>query len=245
MTPPPVRAVLWDFDNTLVDTRAKNRAVTRRIMSTVTGRDPDEIPALRSVDAYHAALHRTQNWRALYRDELGLSPEQIEASLGLWTEYQLADSTPTPFFNGIVGVVRALDHLPQAIVSLNTRDNILATLEQASLADAFALVVGCEEVWRDRQKPAPDGVLYCIERLTDENTGSVLFVGDHPIDAECAASATSQLAGQGSAMQVAAVAATYGSAGDGLVWPIEPTFRLSRPDELLGIVGTVTRGDAG
>jgi HAD superfamily hydrolase (TIGR01549 family) len=211
-------------------------------MTAVTGRDPDAIPALRSVQAYHAALHRTQNWRALYEDELGLTPEQIEASLLLWTEYQLADGTPTPFYDGVVQVVRALDHLPQAIVSLNTRDNILATLEQESLVDAFELVVGCEEVWRDRQKPAPDGVLYCVERLTVESTGSVLFVGDHPIDAECAASATNELARQGSSIEVAAVAATYGCVGDGLAWPIEPAFRLGRPDELLGIVEAVSRG---
>ena len=35
-TPSPVTAILWDFDGTLVDTRAKNMRVNRRIIEEVT-----------------------------------------------------------------------------------------------------------------------------------------------------------------------------------------------------------------
>ena len=39
-----VAAVIWDFDGTLVDTRAKNIAVNRRIIEAVTGRPWTGLP---------------------------------------------------------------------------------------------------------------------------------------------------------------------------------------------------------
>ncbi|MGH7542256.1 MAG: HAD family hydrolase [Gemmatimonadota bacterium] len=240
MTSSRVRGILWDFDNTLVDTLAKNRTVTRRIVRSVTGRDPDAFPALRSLAAYDAALHRTQNWQQLYREELELAPEEIEAAGGLWTAYQLADTTPTPIFEGVPEVVRALRHLPQAIVSLNTRDNIRETLRAATLHDAFTLIIGCEQVGLHCQKPAPDAVLLCLERLAlDGPGGAVLYVGDHPIDAECAANANAVLARRGAELRVIAVRASYGSAASLAAWVVEPDHRVSRPGDILDIVAAL------
>ncbi len=48
---PPVRAVVWDFDNTLVDSREKNLAVTRRIVTHLRG-TWDRIPMLSSLESY-------------------------------------------------------------------------------------------------------------------------------------------------------------------------------------------------
>lgn len=243
MTSGPVRAILWDFDNTLVDTWAKNRAVTRRIVEDVTGRDADGFPALRSLEAYGEALHRTQNWEELYRQEFGLDRAQIDTAGALWTQYQLADSTPTPLFDGIPDVVRALRPLPQAIVSLNTRATIREILRGAGLHDAFELIVGCEEVGYRRQKPAPDGVLLCIERMALAAqpdglapAGRVLYVGDHPMDAECAANANAALARRRASLEIVAVGAAYGSAVGVATWPVEPAHRVARPGEILDLV---------
>lgn len=242
MVPHPVRAILWDFDNTLVDTRARNRSVTRRILEDVTGREADEFPALRSLEAYDAALHRTQNWQELYREVFGLAREEIELAGSLWTEYQLADSTPTPIFEGVPEVVRALRPLPQAIVSLNTRGNIRETLRQEGLHDVFEPIIGCEEVEYDRQKPAPDGVLLCVERLAARAAGRILYVGDHPIDAECAANANAALSRRRAPLEIVAVAAAYGSLSGGEGWPVEPDHRVARPLDILRMVSPSPSG---
>ena len=38
----PLTAVIWDYDGTLADTRAKNWRITRHIVRRFTGVDPDE-----------------------------------------------------------------------------------------------------------------------------------------------------------------------------------------------------------
>ncbi len=236
-----VHAIVWDFDNTLVDTRARNLSVTRRILRTVTGGDPDRYPTLRSQEAYDAAIHHTQNWQELYRVHFGLEPEQIAVAGGLWTEYQLADPTPTSWFDGVAEVVRALAHLPQAIVSMNTRENIREALRRADLAEAFEVVVGCEEVRSHRQKPAPDGLLMCLDHVVRGGRGFVVYVGDHPVDGECAANVNESLEGRGVELRVVSVGASYGSVTGDEPWPVGPTYRASRPAEVLEVIDSVER----
>ncbi len=236
-----VHAIVWDFDNTLVDTRARNLSVTRRIIRTVTGRDPDEYPTLRSQDEYDSAVHHTQNWQELYRIHFELAPEQVTAAGRLWTDYQLADPTPTAWFDGVPEVVRSLGHLPQAIVSMNTRENIREALRVASLDHAFEVVVGCEEVHDHRQKPAPDGLLMCLDRVAAVHRGFVVYVGDHPVDGACAANANHSLAERGVELRVVSIGASYGSVTGDEPWPIEPTHRASRPREVLDVIDSLER----
>jgi phosphoglycolate phosphatase-like HAD superfamily hydrolase len=232
----PIRAVVWDFDNTLIDTRAKNLSVTRRIIERVTERSADEFPVLRSLAAYDAAIHHTQNWQTLYEVEFGLVPELIQEAGGLWTGYQLDDPTPTRWFGGIPEVVRALSHLPQAIVSMNTRANILEGLSRADLAGEFDLVIGCEEVKYNRQKPAPDGLIHCMEELAVMEAATVVYVGDHPVDAQCASNANAVLAGGEATARVVAIGALYGTAVRDGAWPVKPDHEAATPHEVLEIV---------
>jgi len=97
----PLTAVIWDYDGTLADTRAKNWGVTRHIVRRFTGTNPDEIEGLSSLEAYTRALHRTHSWRRLYVDEFGLSEQDTNEAGRLWTEYQLMDPTVTPVYDGI------------------------------------------------------------------------------------------------------------------------------------------------
>jgi phosphoglycolate phosphatase-like HAD superfamily hydrolase len=235
----PIRAVVWDFDNTLVDTRARNLSVTRRIIESVTRRSPDEFAPLRSLAAYDAVIHHTQNWQTLYRVEFGLEPEQVEEAGGLWTRFQLTDPTPTHWFTGIVEVVRALEHLPQAIVSMNTRDNIRDRLRAADLVGAFELVIGCEEVQYHRQKPAPDGLLHCMEEFEAVEAATVVYVGDHPVDAECAANANALLSERGATARVLAIGAMYGTAVRDGPWPIAPDYMAETPADVLAVIDSL------
>jgi len=238
MIRPPLHAIVWDFDNTLVDTRDRNRSVTRRILRTVTGRDPDEFHPLRSQEAYDLAIHRNQNWQDLYRLEFGLGPDLIRAAGRLWTDYQLEDTTPTCWFEEIADVVLAFADRPQAIVSMNTRLNIEAALRAVGLETIFDLIIGCGEVGFQRQKPEPDGLLHCLERLTELGGGTVLYVGDHPVDSECAANANAELERRQVELRVVSVGASYGSAGPHDGWPVEPDFRARTPSEVLEIAAS-------
>ena len=73
-----LRAILWDFDGTLVDTRARNLQVNRRIIQELTGRGWEEFPVLRSQTSYDEAQRAAVNWREFYRANIDLDDHQID-----------------------------------------------------------------------------------------------------------------------------------------------------------------------
>jgi phosphoglycolate phosphatase len=230
-------AVIWDFDLTLVDTRQRNLNVSRRLVRERTGRDPDEFPVLRSVEAYDAAHRRTRNWQEFYRHSLSFSPEDIKASAPLWTRYQLDDDTPAPLISGVETALQELRHMPHGIVSQNARSSIEVQLRAAGIDRYFSRVVGYEEVGLDRQKPAPDGLLMCLESLVDGAAGTVLFVGDHETDMICGQRADQTLAERGAKVRVATVAALFVNGVQASGWQARPDFYATSPHDLVKLVG--------
>ncbi len=232
----PVTAIIWDYDGTLVDTRAKNWGITRNIVRHFTGADPDTIEALSSLDAYTRALHRHHDWRRLYATEFGMSKETMSEAGRLWTEYQLADDTVAAVYDGVESTLRKLRNLPHGIVSMNSKDNIERSLANAGLLDHFELVIGYEEVSQAGQKPAPEGLLMCLDRLTGMAPGHVAYVGDHQIDIECARNANETLADDGHDIRVFAIGAAYGIGAEFGAWPDEPDYTAQHPDDVVSIV---------
>lgn len=232
-------AIIWDYDCTLANTWYKNLIVTRRIVTKVSGQDASQIHALSSAERYQYALLGSMNWRDFYRQECGLSPEQTEQAGGMWTEFQLADDTPIQVFEGIPDVIARLSDLPHGIVSQNSRQTIMATLRAQQLLPYFSCIVGYEEVAFDKQKPAPDGLLVCMERLCNEQhkqTGIVCYIGDHEVDAACAFAANQSLQQQGSDLRVISIAAFYGCQGDHTSWPVKPDYTVMTPQEIPDII---------
>ncbi|MDX1393371.1 MAG: HAD family hydrolase [Gemmatimonadota bacterium] len=234
-----VDAVIWDFDNTLVDTGARNLSVTRRLVTHITGRHPDEFPMLRGRESYERTLHRTLDWQTFYAEQFGMEPDQIRLAGRLWTEFQLADGTPTRWFEGVRETIETLSHLPQGIVSLNTRDNIEANLDEGRMRDAFGAVIGCGEVPPDRQKPSPDGLMACVEMLCGDAAGLVVYIGDHPVDAECAREADRGYARAGRAVRVVSIGAAYGTAVPDAPWSVEPLHTASSPSDIPAILASL------
>jgi HAD superfamily hydrolase (TIGR01549 family) len=228
--------VLWDFDGTLVDSRAKNLQVTQQIVGRVTGRSAATFPVLRSLDSYDDATRQTTNWRTLYREVMGLSEEETDCAGSLWSEYQLRDETPTPFYDGVRDALRVLGHLRQGIVSQNSRAHIGRMLAVAGLNELVQSVVGYEEVAQARQKPAPDGLLLCLEHLEIQAPATILFVGDHEADMECAHNASRALQNREIDMAFLGVAALWGAHTQVLEWRLEPAFRAYRVSEMPEIV---------
>lgn len=230
-------AIVWDFDGTLVDTRAKNLSVTRSLVELVKSRAADSFPALRSLGDYERALHRHSNWKDFYRVELEMTEAEVLDAGSRWMEHQLTDVTAASFYDGIPEVLAALDSVPHGIVSLNSRDNILRFLGQLRLQEHFGEVIGYEAVGLDRQKPEPDALVLCIERLTAMRPGTVLFVGDHETDAQCAHNTTCLFRERGVPVQVMAVGALYAPGADDTHWSPRPHFRARSPEEILEVVG--------
>jgi HAD superfamily hydrolase (TIGR01549 family) len=229
------RIVVWDFDGTLVDSHRKNLRVNHAIVRVLTGRDGSEYPALASIEAYETAIARATNWREFYAREFDLRDEQVDRAGELWPRLQAEDTTPLMPFAGVAEALDALAHLPHAIVSQNDSGVIRPALEAAGLADRFRLVLGHGEVGPAGQKPAPDGLLLCLELLDGAGPSTLYYVGDHEIDALCVRNAREALAVAGGDAEVVSIAAHYGtSAVHG--WRCAPDHAATSPADVVRVV---------
>ena len=228
-----VKAIIWDYDGTMVNTKQKNYVVTQKIIQDFFKKEPFEFWALQSYENYLYALDKIKNWRDLYSNWFDLKMHEVDQIGKMWTQYQLEDDTPTLLYPGIKQVVNKLNNYPQGIVSQNSRENILLQLEKYQIDKLFDCVMGFEEVPIQQQKPAPDGLLCCIDRLTDSQKGVVLFIGDHKTDIECANNANLHLIKKNVHIQVLSVLITFGSNVNIYDWNIKTNFVITKPQELL------------
>lgn len=228
----PLKAILWDFDGTLADTRQRNLSVNRRIVEEVTGRPWQDVAGLTSEEAYAAAWNRVSNWQELYTRAFGLSEEQCIDAGQRWAPYQLDDPTPVPIHAGIATVLEDLRRFPQAIVSQNERSIIAQILASDHADHFFTAIVGFAEVPIDRQKPAPDGLFNALDILGIEEPASALYIGDHETDIICAANANRDLTAMGRDLHIVSVAAHYLSAENGAHWSVAPDHRVDHPVEI-------------
>jgi HAD superfamily hydrolase (TIGR01549 family) len=231
-----LRAIIWDYDGTLVDTRHKNLAVTKRIVEQITGKQTGEFPALQSLAQYVSAARKSTNWREMYMAEYGMTPEQTDHAGCLWTEYQLQDTTIVPCYAGINDVLTTLEYFPHGVVSQNARSTIAKALQHHGLLTYFQSVIGFEEVDIRRQKPEPDGLLLCIKELTGFTPGYVLYIGDHETDVRCARNANTALQKNGLNIQVISIGAMYGAETNHTEWQVTPDYMVATPQEILHLV---------
>jgi phosphoglycolate phosphatase-like HAD superfamily hydrolase len=147
---------------------------------------------------------------------------------------------PRAVYQGIETVITSLGHVPHGIVSQNAHSQISRALEAAGLLNHFRYIVGYEEVDLRKQKPEPDGLLLCIEKLTRSAPGVVFYIGDHETDIETAANANRALRQDGSPIQVITIAAQYGGTTGAHEWAQKPDYVATVPLEIIGIVQSFT-----
>lgn len=236
----PLRAIIWDYDGTLVDTRNKNLCVTRAVIEHVAKVDPLTFPALQSLEAYVRAQTSSTNWRDFYEREFGFGHELIDETGRAWSAFQLVDRTPIEMFDGIPRVLHRLGHLPHGIVSQNSRDAIAHVLDMYGLRHYFSFIVGYEEVDIRLQKPAPDGLLHCVEKVMNAPSGTVLYIGDHETDALCARNANEELHRAGKPVQIASIGAHYSQSGSLASWSVQPDFHARNVEDIVLIADSLS-----
>ena len=236
-----IKAIIWDYDGTLVDTRHKNFNVTKNIMQRIAETDVLAFPALRTLESYRLATGRTSNWRELYRQEFNLTEKQIDEAGRLWTEYQLNDDTEVIFYKGIEAVICDLAEFPHGIVSQNSRSSIAENLEKKKLLPYFKHIVGYEEVDFKKQKPEPDGLLNCMEKLSMPGAGCVCYIGDHETDVQCVRAANRALQEENANVRIFSIGACYDSGPNTSTWNFRPDYEAQEVEEILQIVDHIGR----
>jgi HAD superfamily hydrolase (TIGR01549 family) len=231
-----ITAIVWDYDGTLVDTWLKNLNVSRRIIDKVSEDGWNKFPVLQSLENYHAAHTKATNWREFYKQSFGFNDKQIDEAGRMWTGYQLEDKTPVPFIKGVEEVLISLQNFRQGIVSQNSRETITRFIKEKNLTAYFHSVIGYEEVDLSRQKPHPDGLLMCIEKLTDSKPGVVIYIGDHETDVRCAINANNILANSKKELKIVSVGAFYGSKVDTSDWSVLPDYQFQNTGEIVDII---------
>jgi len=236
-----IKAIIWDYDGTLVDTRHKNLNVTKKIIANTTRTDASGFPALQSLENYYLADRRTSNWRELYRQEFNLTENQIDEAGRMWTAYQLNDDTEVAFYEGIEAVINDLAEFPHGIVSQNSSSSIARHLEKNHIRPFFKHIVGYEEVDLKKQKPAPDGLLSCMEKLSALKSGSVCYIGDHETDVLCVRAANHALQNENIRVKIFSIGACYDPGSDTSDWNVRPDFEAHRVADILKIVDHIGR----
>lgn len=234
-----IKAIIWDYDGTLVDTRHKNLAVTREIMQEMLDDPIDNYPVLQSLEKYQAANEQSENWRELYRSHFQFSDSKIDEAGSMWKSYQINNDTEVTLFENMDDVLRELNDYQHGIVSQNARENIISFLAQKGLRSDFQKVIGYKDIGYDQQKPDPAGLINCIDSLTDVDQGSVVYIGDHETDIYCAYLADQKLKEKGQSLQVYSIAACYGPSPDTKHWTYTPDFKAHNPQDISSIIAAL------
>ena len=228
-----IRAIIWDYDGTLVDSRQKNLNVTRKIIEKVSGKEAGTFSLLQSMETYQKVTMEMMNWREFYRDQFQLTEDQIDEAGGLWTKFQLSDETPVTVYRGIHEVISSAGEFPQGIVSQNSKSNVMKQLEMENLSRHFSSIIGYEEVGFNNQKPHPEGLLKCMEQLFDMKEGNIFYIGDHETDILCARNTNEALKDSGKNLNVITIGALYGTGTQTDNWSVQPDYVARTVGDLL------------
>ncbi len=176
-----VSAVIWDFDDTLVDSLP-----VRLNALTQTLRDVD----IKGVDAAHFLLNLTDKTLG---DSLTILAESHGKPTDIYDRYRSIYSTKAPglvrMFPGVDEVLGELERrgVPMAVVTQKYRsyeiEGVVAgaavEMEELGLTGRIPVLIGIDDV--TRTKPDPEGVLKALHRL-GVPPERALMVGDSVAD---------------------------------------------------------------
>jgi pyrophosphatase PpaX len=169
-----MRAVLWDLDDTVLDTLPPRMAALRHAYSACMGSLCDPVELWRS--------HRGGTLEDLGRKLLGDGYQRF-ATTYRDHYYSLGRNDIRPF----AGIPEILAHcldrdIPMAIVTSKVAWVTTEELSQSGMLRYFKCVVGFDDT--DLHKPDPEPIYEALDRLCLDVTAAddILFIGDSPAD---------------------------------------------------------------
>ena len=183
-----IRAFLFDFDLTLADSSAGALDCIQYALARL-GLPP--APEHRILESIGLSMPATLAYVAGLTD-----PPTVQAFTSAFIER--ADQVMaqrTVLYAEVPPVVRALQAagMTQGIVSSKFRYRIEGILAREDLAESFRVIVGAEDT--SQNKPHPGGLVLAVSRLGCP-AEEVVYVGDHPVDAESGATGGGVLRGR-------------------------------------------------
>jgi phosphoglycolate phosphatase-like HAD superfamily hydrolase len=201
-------SVIWDFDGTLVSSSQRNLDVTKNIFVHL-GKDPSRYRELSDSDIYTQGVLSSSSWKDFYFS-LGLNPEEVDSLARLWSQYQGTSKIPLEIMPEIRTIIKELSarNIPQAVLSINSSQNIRQVLDQHGLLASIGVIIGYDEAGADRLKPNPHGVVQCIEAMA-QHEGRIIYIGDHVSDVETCRNSNKYFSDSGVPLRTVCIVAKY------------------------------------
>jgi pyrophosphatase PpaX len=209
-----MNAVLWDLDDTLLDTLPARMRALSHAYERCLGGSVDPLELWRS--------HRGGTLEDLGRRLMG---DRYRDFSNAYRDRYYGESTAAPPFPGIHETLEALAgaEVPMAVVTSKDSWGATEELSRAGLLQFVAAVVGFDDT--DMHKPEPDPVFMAMERLVVDDPAGTLFVGDSPADVRAARNAG-----------CIAVGATWGTLEEGLLRDAGPHHLATTPSGVLTLI---------
>lgn len=169
---PPVprnlRAVLFDFDGTLVDSAEASFRCYQRTFENFGIH----------FDRQRYAETYSPDWLRTYT-AVGLPQPSWEAANALWLEHYSCEIAP--MIEGVDGVLKAFENagLLQGIVTSGTRHRVIRDLDALGIRELFKVLVCAEDA--KKKKPHPEALMLALDQI-EVSTDQAVYVGDSPED---------------------------------------------------------------
>jgi phosphoglycolate phosphatase len=212
--PPPPRAVLFDWDNTLVENWLTVQAALN-VALAAAGMAPLSLEQVKHQARFSA--------REIFPSLFGENWQDARATfLSHFRTHHLSGLSLMEGAESLLATFRELD-LPIAIVSNKQGDVLRREIEHLGWNGHFRAVIGAQDAIRDKPDPAP--AYLALDRLRLIAGPDVWFVGDTDVDMRtaCAAGLTPVLIGPGPADRDLLIGA-------------EPVLRCDNCIDLMGFV---------
>jgi len=170
---PPIRAIIFDLDGTLVDTFEMIVGAFNAAISPITGKTYSDAEVISRFGIPDSQM---------LRRELSSYPNDVaDRAVEVYHAYYAQNHAAVSLFPGIGELLSELKRrgVPMGVMTGKGIRSARITLAALGLADTFGAVVTGEDV--SKQKPEPDGPLEAARQLGIAPR-ECAFVGDSPAD---------------------------------------------------------------
>ncbi|RZI46020.1 HAD family hydrolase [Rickettsiales endosymbiont of Peranema trichophorum] len=167
------KAVIFDWDNTLVNTLDLITETLKRVWKEFKGTDFEV-----------QYFSNSRSWKDVFPEVFG--DRYIEASARFYYHYQMLQDGRVEPLEGAVTFLEQLNRDQRLIAIVSNKQRILLDEEMKYLRwyNYFDSIMGSGDVREDKPSPLP--AIKTMELLRIQNPADVWFVGDSMVDVECA-----------------------------------------------------------